>query len=81
MDTSPGPPGSADKRLHLPRWWRRGMVAARRVNVYRWLEVAAAGVLVVMLATSYVALSRADPARLLPSGQAAAMLVGTLIPA
>jgi two-component system, NtrC family, nitrogen regulation sensor histidine kinase NtrY len=57
------------------------MVAARRVNVYRWLEVVAAGTLVVMLATSYIALSRADPSRLVPSAQAAAMLVGTLIPA
>jgi two-component system nitrogen regulation sensor histidine kinase NtrY len=57
------------------------MVAAKRVNVYRWLEVVAAVSLVVMLATSYLAVSRADPDRLIPAVQAAAMLVGTLIPA
>jgi len=57
------------------------MVVARRANVYLWLEIVAAATLVVMLASSYLTLSRADPSRLIPSAQAAAMLVGTLIPA
>jgi two-component system nitrogen regulation sensor histidine kinase NtrY len=58
------------------------MVAARRVNLYRWLEVGAAAALVIMLASSYLLLTgTADPDRPVPSAQAAAMLIGTLIPA
>ncbi len=58
------------------------IVAARRANLYMWLEIAAAGALVVMLATGYLALTGArDPGELVPSGQAAALLIGTLIPA
>ncbi len=65
-----------------PRWWRRGIVAARRSNFYLWLEIVAAVALIVMLASSYLVLAGAsDPRRMIPSGQAAAMLVGTLIPA
>ncbi|MBO9698346.1 MAG: HAMP domain-containing protein [Sphingopyxis sp.] len=81
MASTPGPEHASETSRRSPRWWRRLIVAARRENVYVWLEVIAAATLVVMLATSYVALSRADPSRLLPSAQAAAMLVGTLIPA
>jgi two-component system, NtrC family, nitrogen regulation sensor histidine kinase NtrY len=74
-------PGAKPAR-RSPRWWRRGLVVARRANFYLWLEIVAAVALVVMLASSYVALTgAADPRRLVPSGQAAAMLVGTLIPA
>jgi len=57
------------------------LVTARRGNIYLWLEILAAVSLVVMLATSYLAVSRADTSRLIPAAQAAAMLVGTLIPA
>src|SRR5687768_17516842 len=64
-----------------PRWWRRGMVLARRANLYLWLEIVSAVALVVMLASSYLVLTGANPRKLVPSGQAAAMLVGTLIPA
>jgi two-component system nitrogen regulation sensor histidine kinase NtrY len=70
------------KPRRSPLWWRRSLVAARRSNFYAWLEVAAALALIGMLASSYFALTGAsDPRRLVPSGQAAAMLVGTLIPA
>ncbi len=66
----------------LPRWWRRSQLSLRRINLYPWLEVACAVALVIMLAASYLSLSSlADPTELVPSGQAAAMLVGTLIPA
>jgi two-component system nitrogen regulation sensor histidine kinase NtrY len=65
----------------LPRWWRRTMVSARRANLYVWLEIVAFVSLVVMLASSYLVLTGADATRLVPSGRAAAMLVGTLIPA
>lgn len=57
-------------------------MAARRANIYRALEVLAASALVVMLVSSYLTLqSTADSQRPVPSAQAAAMLVGTLIPA
>ncbi|AKH41612.1 two-component system nitrogen regulation sensor histidine kinase NtrY [Altererythrobacter atlanticus] len=66
----------------LPRWWRRSMVIARRANLYFWLEVSSAIALLVMLAASWLTLaSFSDPGEPVPSTQAAAMLVGTLIPA
>ncbi len=64
-----------------PRWWRRTLLAARRVNLFLWLEILAVVTLVVMLGSSYLALSSTNADALVPSGQAAAMLVGTLIPA
>ncbi len=64
-----------------PRWWRRVLVASRNINLFRWLEVLAVLALIVMLVSSYLALSRTGPEALVPSGQAALMLVGTLIPA
>jgi two-component system nitrogen regulation sensor histidine kinase NtrY len=82
MTTPLGPEPDAKAGRRSPRWWRRGLVVARRANFYLWLEIVAAAALVVMLASSYLALTgAADPRRLVPSGQAAAMLVGTLIPA
>jgi two-component system nitrogen regulation sensor histidine kinase NtrY len=58
------------------------LVAARRANFYMWLEISAAVALVVMLGSGYLALTSArDPGELVPSGQAAALLIGTLIPA
>lgn len=66
----------------FPRWWRRALVTSRRINLFLWLEVIAAAALVVMLVSSYLALSRAgNPAVPLPGLQAAALLIGTLIPA
>ena len=71
---------SASRRS--PRWWRRTQVFARRANLFAWLEVLAAITLLVMLTLSYVNIAgRSDPGEPVPSGQAAAMLVGTLIPA
>jgi two-component system nitrogen regulation sensor histidine kinase NtrY len=55
---------------------------ARRMNLFAWLEAFCVIVLVTMLAASYLSLSNmSDPRALVPSTQAAAMLVGTLIPA
>ena len=65
-----------------PRWWRRAQLFARRANFFLWLEISCVLTLVIMLAASYLAIAgREDPGELVPSGQAAAMLVGTLIPA
>jgi len=72
----------AEPTRRSPRWWRRTLVASRRVNLFLWLEILAAVTLAVMLASSYVALTTGpEQGELVPSGQAAAMLVGTLIPA
>jgi two-component system nitrogen regulation sensor histidine kinase NtrY len=69
-------------RRRFPRWWRRALLTSRRINLFLWLEAIFAALLVVMLASSYLALSRAaDPAEPLPGFQAAALLIGTLIPA
>ena len=82
MASTPGPEQQPDSSRRSPRWWRRTLVAARRANLYFGLEIAAAMALVVMFVGSYVGLTGApDPKKLVPSGQAAAMLIGTLIPA
>jgi len=72
--------GSRPRRF--PRWWRRALLTSRRINLFLWLEALSGIALVVMLASSYIALSQAaDPAEPLPSLQAASLLIGTLIPA
>ena len=82
MAAVPSPDPAANSARRSPRWWRRTQVTARRVNLFAWLEVIALIVLVTMLALSWLAIAeRADSASLLPSAQAAALLVGTLIPA
>lgn len=58
------------------------MLTLRRMNLYPALEWLCVIALIAMLAFSYISLSRiTDPGALVPSAQAAAMLVGTLIPA
>ena len=79
MASSPGPAQRSARRI--PHWWRRVLVASRRFNFFRGLEIAAAAALVVMLVSSYLVLTADDPQKPVPSAQAAAMLVGTLIPA
>jgi two-component system nitrogen regulation sensor histidine kinase NtrY len=65
-----------------PKWWRRALVSARRANIFGILEVVSAATLIVMLAWSWVRLSAIPgPGDLVPSGEAAALLIGTLIPA
>ncbi|WP_238473905.1 ATP-binding protein [Altericroceibacterium spongiae] len=52
------------------------------MNIFAWLELAAVALLVTMLIVSFIAFSgKPQSGELLPSGQAAALLVGTLIPA
>jgi two-component system nitrogen regulation sensor histidine kinase NtrY len=65
-----------------PRWWRRTVVASRRSNFFLLLEVISSIVLAVMVVTSWIAFSSApERGTLLPSGRAAALLIGTLMPA
>src|SRR4029078_6778438 len=59
----------------------RLLVAPRGRSFYVWLEGIAAAALIIVLVSSYLTLTgSSSSARLVPSGQAAAMLVGTLIP-
>ncbi|WJY18202.1 ATP-binding protein [Alteriqipengyuania flavescens] len=80
MDATSHPSGSRPVK-RTPRWWRRAVVASRKANLFLLLEIAALAGLIVMAWASYVAVSRAPEAELLPSAQAATLLVGTLIPA
>jgi two-component system nitrogen regulation sensor histidine kinase NtrY len=83
MDEPPAQETTAPHQPHrrrIPRWWRRALLTSRRINLFMWLTVAAAAALVVMLVSSYLALS-SNPTEPLPGFQAAALLIGTLIPA
>jgi two-component system nitrogen regulation sensor histidine kinase NtrY len=58
------------------------MVTARRANLVSALEIFSVIALVGMLAASWLAMSSPQrPGLIMPSTQAAALLVGTLIPA
>ncbi len=65
-----------------PTWWRKVLAASRRASLFRLLEALCAVALVAMVATSWFAFSSA-PAKggLVPSGQLATLLIGTLLPA
>ncbi|WP_233999924.1 sensor histidine kinase [Porphyrobacter sp. TH134] len=65
-----------------PRWWRRFMVAARRANIYLWLEILAVVALAAAIVATWSAYSRsAAPDNLLPTMQVSALLMATLVPA
>ncbi|MFZ1741751.1 MAG: ATP-binding protein [Pontixanthobacter sp.] len=65
-----------------PRWWRRFLVTSRRANFFLILEALAALAVLVMMGATYLAFTTAPPdGELLPSGQVATLLIGTLIPA
>ena len=65
-----------------PRWWRRFAVAARRANVFLWLEVLAIVALLAAMMATYLAYSRASaPSDLLPTMQVSVLLMATLVPA
>ena len=82
MATDATPTATEHTPRKLPRWWRQAQLTARRINLFLWLEVACFAALLIMLFTSYLALARmSDSGGIVPSAQAAAMLLGTLIPA
>ena len=56
MASPPSPEQGVTTARRTPRWWRRGLVVARRANFYLWLEIAAAAGLAIMLVSSYFAL-------------------------
>lgn len=65
-----------------PRWWRRFIVAARRANIFAWLELISAVALMVAIGVTYLTYSRASaPDDLLPTIQVSVILMATLVPA
>jgi two-component system nitrogen regulation sensor histidine kinase NtrY len=65
-----------------PRWWRRGVIAARRANIFLWLEGLAVLTLLAAVGATWSAFSRSDaPDDLLPTIQVSVLLMATLVPA
>ncbi|WP_069310263.1 ATP-binding protein [Porphyrobacter sp. LM 6] len=65
-----------------PRWWRRFLLAARRANIFLWLEIVAVVTLLGSITATYFAFNRTDAqADLLPTGQVSVLLMATLVPA
>ncbi len=65
-----------------PRWWRQFVVASRRANIYRWLEVLSFVSLVIALVANYVAYSDAPKTgEVLPTIQVSLLLIAVLVPA
>jgi two-component system nitrogen regulation sensor histidine kinase NtrY len=65
-----------------PRWWRRLLLAARRVNLFAWLEAAAVialGGAIVATWSTYGRTAASDD--LLPTIQVSVLLMATLVPA
>lgn len=65
-----------------PRWWRRFLIAARRANVFLWLEGIAVVALVAAVIATWSAFGRSgQPDVLLPTIQVSVLLMATLVPA
>lgn len=62
--------------------WRRIVVASRRANFFLLLEITAALALAAMVLTTWITFETApSDGQLVPAGQAATLLIGTLLPA
>ncbi len=65
-----------------PRWWRRTLIAARRANIFLWLEGLAVVALLAAVAATWSAFSRSgETGDLLPTMQVSVLLMATLVPA
>ncbi len=70
------------RQLQPPHWWRRFIVASRRANIFRWLEVFAGVSLLAAIGATWLTYSRASaPDTLLPTAQVSVLLMATLVPA
>ncbi len=79
---APLPPAKGLMQLQPPRWWRRFIVASRRANIFRWLEILAAVSLLAAIGATWLTYSRASaPDTLLPTTQVSVLLMATLVPA
>ncbi|MDC0886372.1 ATP-binding protein [Altererythrobacter sp.] len=64
-----------------PRWWRQTVVASRRANLFRYLELASLAAFFGMMVATWAAFSSAPPdGQLLPTREVTGLLIGTLIP-
>ncbi|MFO6429579.1 ATP-binding protein [Erythrobacter sp. W302b] len=65
-----------------PRWWRRFMIAARRANVFLWLEGIAVVAFLAAVVATWSAYSRSGAGDdLLPTMKVSLLLMATLVPA
>jgi two-component system nitrogen regulation sensor histidine kinase NtrY len=65
-----------------PRWWRRFMIAARRANIFLWLEGIAVAAFLAAVAATWSAYSRSGAGDdLLPTMKVSVLLMATLVPA
>jgi two-component system nitrogen regulation sensor histidine kinase NtrY len=65
-----------------PRWWRSFIIASRRANIFRWLEIFCALSLLLAVGATWLTYSRATaPDTLLPTIQVSVLLMATLVPA
>ncbi|WP_086619883.1 sensor histidine kinase [Erythrobacter tepidarius] len=79
---APVPPAKRLRTLQPPRWWRRFIVASRRANIFRWLEILAGIALLAAIGVTWLTYSRASaPDVLLPTMQVSVLLMATLVPA
>jgi len=74
--------GAVSSSQRSPRWWRKFVVASRHANLFMWLEIAAASVLILGVFATWFAFTNAPPGgELLPTPQIAGLLLATLLPA
>ncbi|NBB25408.1 HAMP domain-containing protein [Porphyrobacter sp. SLTP] len=65
-----------------PRWWRRFMIAARRANIFLWLEGIAVAAFLAAVVATWSAYSRSGAGDdLLPTMKVSLLLMATLVPA
>ncbi len=70
------------KHWQPPRWWRRFVIAARRANVFLWLELLSVAALVAAVIATYFAFNRTGASDgFLPTMQVSSLLMATLVPA
>lgn len=75
------PQSAGSQTHHSPRWWRRLLLAARRANIFVWLERVSALVLLIAMWATWFAFTSAPPdGTMLPTAQISILLVGTLVP-
>ena len=70
------------KMIRGSRFARRMVVASRRANLFRLLEIGAAVALAIMVFATWTAFTKTpDETQLLPTQQISILLIGTLVPA
>ena len=74
--------GESASTRSSPRWWRQFIVASRRNNIFRWLEVLAMLALIAAIIANYFAYSsQPEDSGGLPALQVSMLLVAVLVPA